>query len=460
MPETTSFYRGGTKVVEGRTLGGILVDLLDVSLYKNIKLKSQKTTKKDLIFASNEDFWKHILKNKAFIGQYITLSNFCLTEWLPMSPGLFYTENAWMFRAEAKKFVVSKSPQTASRIYLDLSIGSRYFTDRKPRSKDGFIELDPRGKVSMVLGGIGSLRLAPKKLFDDERVFLMGASSNGVCHEGVPVILPSVLYNTFISELKENCGLRCKLVGKLCILPTDGLPIKYNRTISKYCLFVEQIKNQTRCSEEDILVSIAITYSTSPKHLKNKQWSFVTFNPHRSDRQLIYSVEWLYDYAKRYSGVKDPFILGDFDEYKQHFEKIDFSLKDIANGKIDFAKLAQYGSFLDFKIINIMGDNFENISGTIINRSIVTNSLNKISHQLDDESADLLKKITQEVEKSGNNDAKDNMEEFHREIQKPEPKKSLLKSFWTGVVTAVPALISNADKVLSIIEKVGTIIPH
>jgi uncharacterized phage infection (PIP) family protein YhgE len=107
-----------------------------------------------------------------------------------------------------------------------------------------------------------------------------------------------------------------------------------------------------------------------------------------------------------------------------------------------------------------MGDNFENISGTIINRSIVTNSLNKISHQLDDESADLLKKITQEVEKSGNNDAKDNMEEFHREIQKPEPKKSLLKSFWTGVVTAVPALISNADKVLSIIEKVGTIIPH
>jgi len=52
------------------------------------------------------------------------------------------------------------------------------------------------------------------------------------------------------------------------------------------------------------------------------------------------------------------------------------------------------------------------------------------------------------------------MEEFHKELQKPEPKKSLLKSFWNGVVTAVPALITNADKVLNIIEKVGNIMPH
>ena len=108
----------------------------------------------------------------------------------------------------------------------------------------------------------------------------------------------------------------------------------------------------------------------------------------------------------------------------------------------------------------VMGDNFEHISGTVINRSIVTNSLNKVSQQLDDEAMQLLKRVTEEVEKSGNKDAVENMEEFHKEVQKPEPKKSLLKSFWNGVVTAVPALITNADKVMNIIEKVGNIIPH
>jgi hypothetical protein len=107
-----------------------------------------------------------------------------------------------------------------------------------------------------------------------------------------------------------------------------------------------------------------------------------------------------------------------------------------------------------------MGDKFINISGTVINRSNIKNSLNKVSSQIDDEAAQLLNRITFEVEKSGNKDAIENMEEFHREIQKPEPKKSLLKSFWNGVLIAIPALISNADKVLDIIEKISKALPH
>ena len=107
-----------------------------------------------------------------------------------------------------------------------------------------------------------------------------------------------------------------------------------------------------------------------------------------------------------------------------------------------------------------MGDNFESISGTVINRSIVSNSFNKVKEQVGEEDARLLQQITEEVEKSGNKDAVENMEGYHQEIQKPETKKSLLKSFWNGVVTAVPALITNADKILNIIEKVGKMLPR
>lgn len=122
----------------------------------------------------------------------------------------------------------------------------------------------------------------------------------------------------------------------------------------------------------------------------------------------------------------------------------------------------EYSNEFRDRIINniYMGDKFENISGTVINRSLVTNSLNKVSQQLDDEAVQLLKRINQEVENSGNKEAVENMEEFHKELQAPEPKKSLLKSFWNGVVSAVPALITNADKVMNIIEKIGKVIPH
>lgn len=457
MRETKKIYRGGSSFVSKFNVGNALIDLFDTALYNKIKPKFAQAKKADIVFTNNEDFWKHISANKAFIDQNVILSNFYLTEWLPMSPGLFYTENAILNRTRAQKYLVRA--RSSQRERFDWSISNVAYFGERPDGNEQIRELDPQGKESMVLGGIGALRLLPKKFFDGERMFILGASSNGVCHEGLPVLLSSDLYNSCISEIKENCGLRCTLVGKLVILPTEDLPVRYDRNIAKYCLWIEDIRKEDECYEDEITVSVAITFSKNPLRINEKLWSFITFTPDRTDRHLIYSVEWLHDYAKRYSGVKDPFVLYDFDEFRQHFDKTEFSLKDVANGNIDFAQLAKYEDLLNIKIVNIMGDNFENISGTVINRSIVNNSLNKASEILDKESLDLLKFITDEVEKSGNRDAIDNMEEFHKELQKPEPKKSLLKSFWTGVSTAIPSLLSNADKVLDIIEKVGTVLP-
>jgi hypothetical protein len=178
---------------------------------------------------------------------------------------------------------------------------------------------------------------------------------------------------------------------------------------------------------------------------------------------------WIPDeFRKRYISPRNSnafrFILTQIELFEEDFVEVDNEKKwetyvnALSSGTIT---RGEYSHEFREAIINhiYMGDKFENISGTVINRSVVTNSFNKISEQLDPESVALLKQITEEVDKSGNKEAVENMEAFHTEIQKPEPKKGILKSLWNGVTTAIPALITNTDKVVDIIEKIGKMIP-
>ena len=74
-----------------------------------------------------------------------------------------------------------------------------------------------------------------------------------------------------------------------------------------------------------------------------------------------------------------------------------------------------------------MGDKFENISGsTIINRSIVQNSLNQIGAR-DPELAGALEAIADEIEKSGNAEAAANFEALSKEFEGAAPTKPILR---------------------------------
>ena len=451
--EEALFYSGGAMYLREHDLQEILVDLLDVSAYKKLQFKLEKPKREDLEFKTNETFWNHILENKGFIDQYISLSNFFITEWMPMSPGLFHTPKAIRNRLRATEYVVRDDYRQYTR---DLPLLKHIVPPQGNSIQHRVaVELNPYGKMNMVQGGIGSLRLQPKSI-NNERMFLFGASSNGVCHEGVPILLPQSLYEKIISQIKDDCGMNCKLTGRLQILPTETTPIRYDRSISKYCLLVEDISNIKRSEPNDILVSVAITYSGSLRELRHKEWSFVSFTPDNKDQELIYSVEWLHDYARRYSQVDKPIVVSDFDEYKQHFDSIDFAIQDVANGKIDLAKLAEYEDVLQLKIITVMGDHFSNITNaTIINKSVVQNAFNKIKDTIDEDTAAALAQIAEHVEKSGNKEAGEVFNAFNEELQKPEPKKSLLRSFWTGLTSLLPAITSIAgiaEKVIKMIE--------
>jgi tetratricopeptide (TPR) repeat protein len=91
---------------------------------------------------------------------------------------------------------------------------------------------------------------------------------------------------------------------------------------------------------------------------------------------------------------------------------------------------------------------FENIqNSTIINKSVVENSFNKIRAEQGEEVASALKEIAEFIERSGNREAGELFDRFNEELNKPEPKKSVLKSVWAGIEKAIPVATALAEPV-------------
>lgn len=109
---------------------------------------------------------------------------------------------------------------------------------------------------------------------------------------------------------------------------------------------------------------------------------------------------------------------------------------------------------LKTKTIN-MGDTYENIRGaTIINRGLVENSFNTVSHKFDQETAKAIKNLAEIVNKSGNKAAAELFDEFNKELVKNEPRKSMLRSLWDGIKRELPAvkdLVEVAAKIAAIV---------
>lgn len=101
----------------------------------------------------------------------------------------------------------------------------------------------------------------------------------------------------------------------------------------------------------------------------------------------------------------------------------------------------------------IMGDKFENISNsTIINRSNLENALNR--NKNDKDFAEILDKVRQLVEQSGNKDVGEAFNDFTEELSKEEPKKSKLKSFWDSLTSYLPNILSMTDITGKIIDMI------
>lgn len=434
-------FRGGNdRYIHSSDFIELFADVIDLALYKKLQLRSE-AKKADRIYSDNQTFWRDTLAGRQFQGVRLFLKGFHLTEWMPSSPGRYFSPDAERSREEALRFI-------------------------NPRDENEYI---PLGKNYMVLGGIGSVRLAAKSI-NSKVFYFLGASSTGVSHQGVPVAMSESQYHEVMPLISEHGGCLVNLVGSLQVLPTLVHYVRYDNGIPKYCFYVEDVKVNRVSLETELLTSISIMFPSDYSQneflgdglITNliKSWSFCSFRPTSLER-LKSAVNWLQDYVNRYSyseNQKPVPILSDFDEVCNHFENpIEFPIKQIFEGVFNNQLLNAYQQAYHFQvnvgelIMTSGGDVFQNITdSTIVNKSIVEASFNKVKEEFDSETANALKVVAAEIEKSGNKEAAELFESFNEELQKPEPKRSVLRNFWNGIVEILPQLSSLAEVAVKI----------
>jgi hypothetical protein len=102
---------------------------------------------------------------------------------------------------------------------------------------------------------------------------------------------------------------------------------------------------------------------------------------------------------------------------------------------------------------SFMGDTFSNIqNSTIVNRSTVESAFNKTKSEMGADTAAILLKIADLVAQSGNKEAGELLDQFNEELTKPQPRKSLLKRSWDGLVAILPGVTSIAGAVAAMAE--------
>ena len=94
------------------------------------------------------------------------------------------------------------------------------------------------------------------------------------------------------------------------------------------------------------------------------------------------------------------------------------------------------------------GDVFKDIrNATIINKSVVENSFNKIKEGYGGDVAKAVLQIAEFIEKSENKEAGVLFDSFNEEINKQEPKKPMLKLIWEGIEKALPTITTLSEAV-------------
>jgi tetratricopeptide (TPR) repeat protein len=345
---------GATRAInvymEHNDFGNEFVDVLNTTAYANPSPpqgESRVTNISELSpYENNEQFWTDIIHNghrKA--GKHISLKEFHLTEWIARSPGTYFLPESRTRRERVKEEFFDHNRQ----------------------------EYVPEGKGEMVLAGVGSLRLDYRPIDGKEHAFL-GATSDGITHEGIPVAVQKDKHEKLIDKIRDSGGCICKISGKLEVLPDPfQLNVEYHRRIPKFYLMADEIDFRNYSEKNSLRTSVAIIFAKDILESNQKLWSFCTFNP-SDNKDLERAVDWLWSYATRYSRVDNPQILGDFDVYYEHFSNhpVEFPVRELARGNINMEKINRYRT----SGVQVMIDRSVKIYGPVTNSPLYTGDFN------------------------------------------------------------------------------------
>jgi hypothetical protein len=201
----------------------------------------------------------------------------------------------------------------------------------------------PYGKVQMLRGGVGCIRLR-KHATEGRAFWLMSASSTLTAHEGFPVAIHDDLYQDAIDSVASDGVMYCSsIVGTLRYVP-DFLGDLYEwPDVPPVYLEVESIHRGRRPDDEptSAMVSVAVSFESQSVQLGPRGTvyaTYVTFFP-GVEGSLQLRRDWLRDMyvGERYQGK----VISDFDEQVPRFGDVPFGLVRVFDGTLRADQIAR-----------------------------------------------------------------------------------------------------------------------
>ena len=452
-------------------------------LREPVQLPSQP----DRTFTSNNSIWNAILDERLRASITVKLEDFFLFEWFPRSPGLFYTPEAEYSRREALDYTISY-PVTKDLSGIDhaaLKSKSIYIPDHMRI-------FDPDGKLRMLHGGIGSVRLKDKNI-DGERVWFMAASSTSVAHEGFPIAIHDHDYSKIIDQIATDGIVSCSLIGKLRFMPEQLETLYSDYTgVPQLYLLVDEIKKSNRKLDKSELpmVSVAATFSTEKFSGGGVFCSYVTFFPSQKG-SFESRINWLEDIyvQSMYQGQ----IITDFDEGNRHFNSAKFSLEKVFKKQVSVPQAEEWmhevhiygGNTMMFfdglatvhaekvaqmnqeKVINI-GDN-NTITAPITIADSIQNSFNELKEaNIEQDIEKLLEQLVtavNDVNKNVKKEESDKAEAMARDVEtlvkeatSENPRQAWYEITMNGLKEAAQSIGEIANPVLDVLTKLSPLL--
>ena len=266
--------------------------------YGTFSVRHEAPAKTRCVFTHNNEFWERVFLRQLNPPLAVTLDSFFIFSWLPRAAGLHYTPQA----IEARRF--------AQGHIVDI---------------DGkHVVYDPYGKQSMLDGGVGCIRLRPF----DTGWWLLGASSSGVAHEGIPLLVNGDDYAAINGEVAERGCVVRDVKGTLTFLPAK-LADEQSSGMPQLCVCVETLEEPSHPKSrrmEELVVTAACSFLGEFEGERNVYATYVSFDP--SERTSYEdNVHWLAEeyVGRRYSGQ----VITDFDQVWPNFRDVPFSLDDV-----------------------------------------------------------------------------------------------------------------------------------
>ncbi len=300
---------------------------VDLALWSRTDLQSTPETDLKIVADENEKIWEYFVTEEAYNTRLVELRHFTVMEYFPISPGAYHTPCAKGVREEAERHKLPDSqPADSGRL-----------AETKQTAYNVY------GKAYMLRGGIGAVRLNPWEVFG-EPYYFMTASSNGICHQGFPVLVPFRFYGMLKSRINREGGGPATLKGTMKYV--EKLPTIFgsDRRIPRLFLVVTEQPEMNRhhriqVQQDGHVVSVAVSFFGTSKGRQDFYSAYVTFNP-ADDVDRRRSCEWLErDYIR---GLYQGEVVTDFDEVMTKFPDARFGLPVVMSGRLDLERALEF----------------------------------------------------------------------------------------------------------------------